>query len=125
MLISDIQNKYCFVKAFIEKYCQIIDKDYLIDYLEQDHGTGGWQSAFEYACKYSDNHSLVEYCERLQWDEYDKFSSNINEIILEAMKNQHYFKYGCYTKDGYLYAYKSEEEAKSGSPFIKLIKEIE
>jgi hypothetical protein len=86
--MPEIYNMYYFITEFIEKYCEIIIcKEHLIDYLEQDHGTGGWQTAFEYACKQSVNDSLVEYCDKLQWYEYDKFSSSINGIILEWLKD--------------------------------------
>lgn len=84
--MPDMLNMYYFITAFIEKYCQIINKYYLIDYLEQDHGTGGWQTAFEYACNESANEKLIEYCDKLQWDEYDKFSREINDIVIEWIK---------------------------------------
>jgi len=85
--MPEILNMHYFITELIEKYSQIIIyNNRLVDYLEQDHGTGGWQAAFEHACQNSGNDDLNEYCGKLQWDEYDRFSSDINHIVLEWLK---------------------------------------
>lgn len=86
-MIITFRNKDAFVSRFVHKYEEIVGKERLIDFLEQDHGTGGWQTAFEYACEKTLDNDLFEYCDKLQWDEYDRFSRDINDIILVSISN--------------------------------------
>ena len=80
--MTGIKNIEQFVKYFIEEYKKITGGEKLIEYLNEDYGTYGWQNAFTYACNNSSNEDLLKHCENLKWDEYDAFTEWISETIV-------------------------------------------